>query len=108
MINERYQYLFQKLNNALEKIHSLKLENENFDLDSLEWFVEHVNKNYYIHESKLSEQKQDTKANKKPRSHVYWVEFGVNIGSEFNDPHYAVVMKESKYTAIVVPLTSKK
>ena len=36
------------------------------------------------------------------------MEFGINIGSEFNDPHYAVVVKESKYTAIVVPLTSKK
>ena len=33
---------------------------------------------------------------------------GRNIGSEFQDYHYAVVLFESKYTAIVVPLTSKK
>lgn len=108
MINNRYSNLFQKLNDALEKMHSLQLENENFDLNCLEWFVEHVNKNYYIHESKINESKHDTEINKKPRSHVYWVEFGINIGSEFNEPHYAVVVKESKYTAIVVPLTSKK
>ena len=108
MINKRYAHLFQKLNDALEKLHSLDFENDNFDVNTLEWFVEHVNKNYYIHESKINEDKHDTEINKKPRSHVYWVEFGINIGSEFNDPHYAVVMKESKYTAIVVPLTSKK
>ena len=39
---------------------------------------------------------------------MFWVELGINIGSEFNEPHYAVVVKESKYTAIIVPLTSKK
>lgn len=108
MINKRYEKLFQRLNDSLEKLHSLNLDNENFDIEILKWFIEHVNKNYYIHESKLNDEKQDTEINKKPRSHVYWVEFGINIGSEFNEPHYAVVMKESKYTAIVVPLTSKK
>lgn len=108
MINKRYEHLFQKLNDSLEKLNSLEFENKNFDIDTLKWFIEHVNKNYYIHESKLNEEKHDTEINKKPRSHVFWVEFGINIGSEFNEPHYAVVVKESKYTAIVVPLTSKK
>lgn len=108
MINERYKYLFQKLNDILEKIHSLEWDNENFDIDILKWFIEHANKNYYIHESKINTEKKDSEANKKPRSHVFWVEFGINIGSEFNEPHYAVVVKESKHTAIVVPLTSKK
>ena len=74
----------------------------------MKWYIEHANKNYYIHESKQNEEKHDTEINKKHRSHVFWVELGINIGSEFNDPHYAVVVKESKYTAIVVPLTSKK
>ena len=108
MINKRYERLFQKLNDALEKLCTLDFENDNFDIDTLKWFIEHVNKNYYIHESKQVEGKQDTEINKKPRSHVFWTEFGMNIGSEFNEPHYAVVVKESKYTAIVVPLTSKK
>lgn len=108
MINKRYETLFQRLNDSLEELHTLYFENDDFDVKILKWFIEHVNKNYFIHESKLNPEKQDTELNKKPRSHVYWVEFGINIGSEFNDPHYAVVMKESKYTAIVVPLTSKK
>ena len=108
MINKRYEKLFQKLNDALEKLNSLDFEDENFDINALKWYIEHANKNYYIHESKQNEEKHDTEINKKPRSHVFWVEFGINIGSEFNEPHYAVVVKESKYTAIVVPLTSKK
>lgn len=108
MINERYISLFQKLNDALEKLHSLDLENQNLDLDSLHWFIEHTTKNFYILNSKKQKKQIDTEVNKKPRSHVYWAEFGINIGSEFNDSHYAVVIKESKYTAVVVPLTSKK
>lgn len=108
MINKRYEYLLQKLNDSLEKLNTLEFENENFDIEILKWFIEHVNKNYYIHESKINPEKHDSEYNKKPRSHVFWVEFGINIGSEFNEPHYAVVVKESKYTAIVVPLTSKK
>ena len=39
---------------------------------------------------------------------MYWIDFGRNIGSEFQDLHFAVVIYEAKYTAIVVPLTSKK
>ena len=108
MINKRYEKLFQKLNDALEKLNSLDFEDENFDINALKWYIEHANKNYYIHESKQNEEKHDTEINKKPRSHVFLVELGINIGSEFNDLHYAVVVKESKYTAIVVPLTSKK
>ena len=108
MINKRYEKLFQKLNDALEKLNSLDFENEDFDINALKWYIEHANKNYYIHESKQSKENHDTEINKKPRGHVFWVEFGINIGSEFSEPHYAVVVKESKYTAIVVPLTSKK
>ena len=108
MINPRYSALFEKLNDALEKLHSIKSDNPNIDLDCLNWFVEHVTKNYHIFKSKKSKEQLDTELNKKPRGHVYWVEFGINIGSEFSNPHYAVVVKESKYTSVVVPLTSKK
>lgn len=108
MINPRYTALFQKLNDALEQLHSLKSDNQNLDIECLNWFIEHVTKNYHILKSKASKDQIDTELNKKPRSHVYWVEFGINVGSEFNNPHYAVVIKESKYTAVVVPLTSKK
>ena len=36
------------------------------------------------------------------------MDFGRNVGSEFRDWHFALVLYESKYTALVVPLTSKK
>lgn len=36
------------------------------------------------------------------------VEFGKTIGSEFQDEHFAVVLNELSYTAVVVPLTTKK
>lgn len=45
---------------------------------------------------------------KKERQHIYWMDFGRNVGSEFRDWHFALVLYESKYTALVVPLTSKK
>lgn len=35
MINRRYEKLFQKLNDALEKLNTLDFENENFDIDTL-------------------------------------------------------------------------
>ena len=50
----------------------------------------------------------DQELYKKNRQNVYWINFGRNIGSEFQDYHYALVIYESKYTALVVPLTSKK
>ena len=73
MINKRYEKLFQKLNDALEKLNSLDFEDVNFDINALKWYIEHANKNYYIHESKQNEEKHDTEINKKPRSHVFWV-----------------------------------
>lgn len=73
-----------------------------------DWFDEVVLKNIAIHNSKKDKTKQDQELYKKPRQNVYWINFGRNIGSEFQDYHYAVVLYETKYTAIVVPLTSKK
>ena len=61
--------------------------NNNFCSELLDWFNEVELKN---------------------RQNVYWINFGRNIGSEFQDYHYALVIYESKYTALVVPLTSKK
>jgi len=39
---------------------------------------------------------------------VFWIDFGENIGSEFGGYHYGVVLKEYKYTALVIPITTKK
>ena len=72
----------------------------------LDWFNEIVLKNIALHKSKKSDEVMDQELYRKSRQHVYWINFGRNIGSEFQDYHYAVVLFESKYTAIVVPLIS--
>jgi uncharacterized protein YifN (PemK superfamily) len=74
----------------------------------LDWFNEVVSKNVAIYKSKQSKDAMDQEMFKKNRKCVYWIDFGRNIGSEFRDFHFAVVVYESKYTALVVPLTSKK
>ena len=81
---------------------------DNFCANLYDWFDEIVQKNMALYKSKKSETTQDQELYKKNRQKVYWINFGRNIGSEFQDYHYAVVLYEFKYTAIVVPLTSKK
>lgn len=92
--------------NILE-LKKLQIDN-NYCANLLDWFNEVVAKNIYIHKSKRTKGQIDQELFKKNRQSVYWINFGRNIGSEFQDYHYAVVLYESKYTAIVVPLTSKK
>lgn len=90
----------------------IKLKRLNIDnyycTNLLNWFNEVVNKNIAIYSSKQSKTELDHELYRKPRQNVFWIDFGRNIGSEFQDLHFAVVLHESKYTAIVVPLTSKK
>lgn len=80
----------------------------NYCANILDWFNEIVLKNIAIYKSKKSKTEQDQETYKKVRQKVYWINFGRNVGSEFQDYHYAVVLYECKYTAIVIPLTSKK
>ena len=90
----------------------MKLKKLNIDnyycANMLDWFNEVVLKNISLYKSKLSHGSMDQELFKKYRQSVYWIDFGRNIGSEFRDFHFAVVIYESKYTALVVPLTSKK
>ena len=79
--------------------------NNNFCSELLDWFNEVVLKNISIYASKSSKEKMDQELYKKNRQNVYWINFGRNIGSEFQDYHYALVIYESKYTALVVPFT---
>ncbi|MGZ0050604.1 type II toxin-antitoxin system PemK/MazF family toxin [Brevibacillus gelatini] len=73
-----------------------------FALKMKAWFTEVATKNQLLHSGVTKEKVQ------RPRKFVYWIDFGVNIGSEFNGPHFAVVIKEFSHTAIVVPLSSVK
>lgn len=66
------------------------------------WFSEVAIKNKLIFFSRKKE------LINRRRSGVYFVDFGVNVGSEFNYPHFCVVVAESKFTATVIPISSKK
>lgn len=67
-----------------------------------EWLLEKVIKNQKI------KNKLKNECVSRPRQRVYWVEFGLNIGSEFSYSHFGVVVKEFNYTAIVVPISTEK
>ncbi|HBE78675.1 MAG TPA: hypothetical protein DDW65_13005, partial [Firmicutes bacterium] len=70
------------------------------------WTLEIATKNKIIYENKVN--KTDKEMARRRRGQVYWIDFGKNIGSEFNDPHFCVVIRESEFTAIVVPVSSQK
>ncbi|MGN7300328.1 type II toxin-antitoxin system PemK/MazF family toxin [Ferdinandcohnia sp. SAFN-114] len=74
----------------------------------VEWFHEMGVKNKIIHSFKNNVSKPDKEMARRRRSKVYYIDFGVNVGSEFNYPHFCVVVAEFKYTAVVVPLSSVK
>lgn len=103
-----------KLLKKSKKIYQDILELKKIDIDNfycanlLDWFDEVILKNIAIHKSKKDKNLHDQELYKKSRQNVYWINFGRNIGSEFQDYHYAVVLYETRYTAIVIPLTSKK
>jgi hypothetical protein len=92
--------------NILE-LKKINIDN-NYCANLLDCFNEVATKNIAIHKSKKTKNIQDQETYKKTRQKVYWINLGRNIGSEFQDYHYAVVLYESKCTAIIVPLTSKK
>lgn len=102
--------LKHKVTMLYDKIIELKrLQIDNYYCAQLiAWFDEVMNKNIAIYKNRQSEPPCDIEAYKRPRQHVYWVEFGRNVGSEFQDFHLGVVVHESKHTVTVVPLTSKK
>ena len=75
--------------------------------DLIKWYIEATKKNTIIYKSK-KDGSNDNETYKKYRKHVYWIDLGANIGSEFGGYHYAVVIKESKCTAVIVPFTSRK
>ena len=102
--DEKLQY---KLDIIYKNIKRLDIDNY-YCANLLDWFNEIILKNIAIFKSKNDINQMDQELFKKERQYVYWIDFGRNIGSEFRDLHFAVVIFESKYTALVIPLTSKK
>lgn len=105
--NEKLKYKTDALYKNILKLKKLNIDNY-YCANLLDWFIEVTRKNSIIFQSKQNPNQMDQELFKKKRQHVYWIDFGRNIGSEFIDCHFAVVIYESKYTALVVPLTSKK
>jgi mRNA-degrading endonuclease toxin of MazEF toxin-antitoxin module len=73
-----------------------------------EWFNEVGVKNKIIHHFKNNASKPDKEMVRRRRSRVYYIDFGVNVGSEFNYPHFCAVIAESTYHAVVIPLSTVK
>jgi len=82
-----------KIDNLLKKIRAniiyfynkKNADDENYSINYLKWILEVTIKNKIIHSSKSSKDKEMVR---RRRSRVYWIDFGKNIGSEFNDPHF--------------------
>lgn len=73
----------------------------------MRWFQEVSIKNKMIHLNKRPP-KKDKEMVRRRRKNVYYIDYGVNVGSEFNSPHFCVVVAEFRYHALVVPLSSVK
>lgn len=105
--DEKLRYKLDIIYKNIKKLKRLNIDNY-YCANLLDWFNEIILKNIAIFKSKNDINQMDQELFKKERQYVYWIDFGRNIGSEFRDLHFAVVIFESKYTALVIPLTSKK
>ena len=83
-----------KLGNKCKKLYYDILNLKKIDINNyycanlLDWFDEVVLKNTALYKSKKDTTQQDQELYKKSRQNVYWINFGRNIGSEFQDYHY--------------------
>ena len=102
------QKLLDKCKTLFSSILTLKklFVGDNYCANLLDWFNEVVQKNIAI--KKSIDKGMNQEKFKKYRQHVYWINIGRGVGSEFQDYHYALVLFEAEHTALVVPLTSKK
>lgn len=95
----------KNLNITKDELEYFFLKNPDFAIKFSQWVLESTVKNKII---SMNKNQKDKEMARRRRSRVYWIDFGVNIGSEFNYPHFCVVIKESLFTAIVVPISSVK
>lgn len=66
------------------------------------WIINSTERNLRIKKNSSLERSH------RKRQNIYCLDYGVNVGSEFNYFHFCVVIKEFEYTALVVPLSSEK
>lgn len=106
--NEITKEDFEKL--VLKKLSIVKSNILGFflkDIDYAEkylyWTEEKSIKNKYVYFNRDEESSRN-----RPRKTIWWTELGYNVGTELNSDHFSVVIKEFKYTAIVIPISSVK
>jgi len=100
--------VWTKIKNNLLFFEGKKIQDDdNYPLNFINWVLEMTEKNKIIYNNKVTQNKKDHETFNKHRQHLYWINFGKNIGSEFNDYHFAVVVKESDFTALVVPISTE-
>lgn len=99
-----------KVESNLEKIPDKIKEFESLSFKKKDQYVYNLKKWLYSIVERNLKIKRGTSNEKvsRPRQSVYCLDFGVNIGSEFNFFHFCVVIKEFDYTAIIVPLSTEK
>jgi uncharacterized protein YifN (PemK superfamily) len=108
-LSEELDKVWAKIKNNLLYFEAKKVQDDdNYPTNFINWILEMTDKNRIIYENKDNKEKKDHEIYKKYRQHVYWINFGKNIGSEFNDYHFAVVVRESYFTALVVPISTEK
>lgn len=94
---------FKNLPLKINEFNKLKFKDKSIYIHNLKkWLISSVERNLKIKKNNKLE-----KVNR-IRQNVYCIDYGVNIGSEFNYFHFGVVIKEFDYTAIIVPLSTEK
>ena len=106
-IKTQLDQIWSSIKNNLIFFFGKKYANDdNYSINFARWTLEVTTKNKIIYENKVN--KTDKEMARRRRGQVYWIDFGKNIGSEFNDQHFCIVIRESEFTAIVVPISSQK
>jgi mRNA-degrading endonuclease toxin of MazEF toxin-antitoxin module len=92
------------LSSAKQHLNYFLNKDPDYGIKLSKWLAEVAAKNKFIQQSEGKKERDQAR----PRKRICYFDFGVNVGSEFNYPHFAVVIKEFSFTAIVVPISSQK
>lgn len=102
-------YDFTELETNLQNLECMNdLDDSNYTRCLFQWLNEIVIKNRIIFSCRQNHSDRDVELVSRKRGHIYWTNFGMNIGAEFSGWHWCLVIREFARTALVVPLSSVK
>jgi len=90
-----YNYLYQDKKNIVDKYYKKDDSLGEFIINAKKTSIPQNEAEILIHSLVLR------------RGNVIWVNFGFNIGYEFGGKHPALILKNTKYVMIVIPLSSQ-